>query len=84
MRTRISVLAVLVGSALMIGTALASPGDPFGGDDSGFVPPDAITPSADVLRGLWLQDLEEADVIVAIDDRTVIGSVVARAGGDVA
>jgi GNAT superfamily N-acetyltransferase len=50
-----------------------------------FFPPEAIKPSADVLRALWLHDLDEADdVIVAIDDDAIIGSVVARAGGDVA
>jgi len=43
MRMRASVLAALVGSVLISGTALAAPGDPFGGDDSGFIPPDAIT-----------------------------------------
>jgi len=37
------VLAVLVGSVLVYGTARAAPGDPFGGDDTGNIPPDFAT-----------------------------------------
>ena len=43
MARKTSILAVLAGSMLVFGTAWGAPGDPFGGDDPGFVPPDALT-----------------------------------------
>ncbi len=43
MPTTTPFFVALVGSALIAGSALAAPGDPFGGDDSGFVPPDSGT-----------------------------------------
>jgi hypothetical protein len=43
MARKTSMLAVLVGSMLVFGTAWGAPGDPFGGDDTGFVPPDTAT-----------------------------------------
>ena len=36
-------LVLLVASVLVFGRAWAAPGDPFGGDDTGFVPPDTPT-----------------------------------------
>lgn len=51
----------------------------------GFFPPAATKPPGYVLHSLWLRDLEDAhDVIVAADDDAIVGSVVARAGGEVA
>jgi GNAT superfamily N-acetyltransferase len=51
----------------------------------GFFPPEATAPDPDVLAGLWRRDLDHAhDVLVASDDSAVVGSVVARAGGELA
>ena len=50
-----------------------------------FFPVHAIRPSAEVLSVLWQRDLEAAhDVIVAVDESTMVGSAVARTGGDLA
>jgi GNAT superfamily N-acetyltransferase len=50
-----------------------------------YFPPEATKPDPEVLRGLWAHDIEGAHgVIVAVDERSVIGSVVARVGGSVA
>jgi GNAT superfamily N-acetyltransferase len=47
-----------------------------------FPPP---APSVDVLAPLWARDVQDADaVIVAADGAVVVGSAVARAGGDLA
>src|SRR5579883_2437534 len=43
MARKLMMATVMVGLALAGSPAGAAPGDPFGGDDSGFIPPDAAT-----------------------------------------
>ena len=50
-----------------------------------YFPPDAPPPDADVLRRLWAHDVATAHaVLVAEEEGRVVGSVVARANGDLA
>ncbi len=54
MARKLMVAMVMVGLALAGGPAGAAPGDPFGGDDSGFIPPDAATQKCEAKVGKTL------------------------------
>ena len=50
-----------------------------------YFPPHALQPDPNVLAGLWSREREDAhDVLVAIDGDDIVGSVVARAVGELA
>jgi GNAT superfamily N-acetyltransferase len=48
-------------------------------------PPESVPPSAAALEALWSNDLRDAHAVLVVeDDGRLIGSVVARANGDLA